>query len=177
MRDGPLPKRGCGSGFSAPELAVCGVRAGLASGELLDRFEEAVRLCRCLSLGGRRRTGRLVWSGLGERFGSPPARFFAEAGEFLFVEAFVVFLEDLLSPGQILLLDEYVASAAERNSRASGTSHTGDACVGQASEENTLLDWTVGRGEDLEHLREGSPKLSPAMAAHSRPRGGVPSAA
>ncbi len=34
-----------------------------------------------------------------------PARFFAEAGEFLFVEAFVVFPEDLLSPGQILLLD------------------------------------------------------------------------
>jgi hypothetical protein len=55
-----------------------------------------------------------------DRFGRLPTRFFAEAGEFLFVEAFVVFLEDLLGPGQILFLDEYVASAAERNSRTSG---------------------------------------------------------
>jgi hypothetical protein len=107
-----------------------------------------VRLCWRLSLDGHRLTCRLVWSGLGERFGLP-ARFLTEAGEFLFVEAFVVFPEDLLSPGQILLLDEYVLSVAERNSRASGTAHTGNACVGQASEEKALLDRTTGRGEDL----------------------------
>ena len=115
--------------FSAPEGAF---RFVLVPGEPLKCFEEAVRLFWRLSLDGRRRTGPIFWSGLGERwdrFGRLPTRFFAEAGEFLFVEAFVVFLEDLLGPGQILLLDEYVASAAERNSRTSGAAHTGNACV------------------------------------------------
>ncbi len=115
-----------------------------------------MRLCRRSSLDGRRRTGWIVWSGLGERFGCPPARFFAEAGEFLFIEAFVVFLEYLPGSGQVLLLDEYVASAAERNLCTSGTAHTRNTCVRQASKEEALLDWTTGRGENLEHLRKGS---------------------
>jgi hypothetical protein len=91
-----------------------------------------VRLCWRLSLDERRRTGLIFWSGLREwrdRFGGMSTRFFAEAGEFLFVEAFVVFPEDLLGPSQILLLDEYVASAAEYTSRTSGATHTGNACV------------------------------------------------
>ncbi|HWX86743.1 MAG TPA: hypothetical protein VNX67_01070 [Solirubrobacteraceae bacterium] len=66
---------------------------------------------------------------LRDRFGRLPTRFFAETSEFLFVEAFGVFLEDLMGPGQILLLNEYVASAAERSSRTSGAAHAGNACV------------------------------------------------
>ena len=60
-----------------------------------------------------RRIGAVFRGGRGERrarVGRLPAGFFAEAGEFLFVEAFVVFLEDLFDPREILLLDEYVAS-------------------------------------------------------------------
>ena len=115
--------------FSAPERAI---RFVPVPGEPLKCFEEAVRLCWRLSLDERWWTGPIFWSELWERrdrFGGMPTRFFAEAGEFLFIEAFVVFLEDLLGPGQILLLDEYVASAAEYTSRTSGTAHTGNACV------------------------------------------------
>jgi hypothetical protein len=82
-----------------------------------------------VGLDGRRLTGAVF---RGERracVGRLPASFFAEADEFPFVEAFVVFLEDLLGPGQILILYEYVASAAERSPRTSRATHTGNASV------------------------------------------------
>ena len=117
-----------------------------------------MRFCWRLSLDERRRTDLISWRGMREprdRFGRLPTRFFAETSEFLFVEAFVVFLEDLLGLGQILLLNEYVASAAE-SSCTSGAAHAGNACLRQASEKKALLDWIASRGEDLEHLRKGS---------------------
>lgn len=118
-----------------------------------------MRLFRRSSLLRRRRTDPIFCSGLGERrdrLGYLPTSFFAEASEFLFVEALVVFFEDLLGPGQILLLDEYVAPAAKRNSRTSSAAHTRNARVRKASKKKTLLDRVAGRGENLEHLRKGS---------------------
>jgi hypothetical protein len=126
----------------------------LASGEPLKCSEETTCLRWRLSSDGRR---GLLW-GLGRDLrgrwspcGGLSACFFAEASEFLFVEAFLVFLEYLACPVEIHLLDKDVPPAAEGASRAAGATHARDACLGQASFEQIALDLAAGRGEELEH--------------------------
>ncbi len=83
------------------------------------------------------------------------ACFFAKAGEFVFVEAFFVFFEDLASSVEVLLLYKDVAPSAEGASCPSGSDHAVDAGVFEAGEEEPGIYWVGGCGEDLEHAFGG----------------------
>ena len=59
-----------------------------------------------------------------------PAGFFAEPGEFLFIELAPVFFEDLLRAGEARLVHVDLAGTAERTAEAfRAAAHAGDAGV------------------------------------------------
>jgi len=80
------------------------------------------------------------------------ARFFAEPGEFLFIEASPVFFEDLLRAGQARLVHVDLAGAARNTARAlPSTAHTGYAGVVQARDQQRRLRSVAHRCQKREH--------------------------